>query len=190
MNVGPTLIAARRFEDARGWFAETWSAARLAEAGIDCAFVQDNQSFSARAGTVRGLHFQAPPRAQAKLVRCLRGAIRDHVVDIRKGSPTFGRRLSVTLDAAEGASLFVPAGLAHGFVTLTDETEVAYKVSDLHAPELEGGLAWDDPALGLDRPLTGEAILSDRDRAWPTLAALDSPFADDGVPFVLKRIEA
>lgn len=190
MSAGPTLIAARRFEDARGWFTETWSAARLAAAGIDCAFVQDNQSFSVRAGTVRGLHFQGPPRAQAKLVRCLRGAIRDYVVDIRKGSPTFGRALSVTLDAAEGASLFVPTGVAHGFVTLADETEVAYKVSDVHAPALEGGLAWDDPALGLDWPVGGAAILSDRDRAWPGLDALDSPFEYDGVPFVLNRLEA
>jgi len=182
------LIEPVRHRDARGWFSETYSAERLAPAGVVCAFPQENQSWSSRAGTVRGLHFQRPPKAQAKLVGCLRGRIMDCVVDLRVGSPTFGQSLTVELTEA-GEQLFIPAGFAHGFATLTPDTLVTYKVSVPYDPEAEGGVAWNDPALGIDWPLpsTG-AILSDKDAELGPLAMLDSPFGYDGVPMSLARI--
>ncbi len=182
------LIAARRHEDERGWFSETYSARRLADLGIACGFPQDNQSWSRTAGTVRGLHFQRPPAAQAKLVGCLRGRILDVVVDLRVGSPSFGRSLTVELTDG-GDQLFVPVGFAHGFVTLTDDVTVAYKVSSLYDAGAEGGLAWNDPALGIDWPLVaGRSVVSERDAALPPLALLDSPFAyEGGGPLTLTR---
>lgn len=180
MNGEVILLRTPRYGDARGWFSETWSRARFAVAGIDCDFVQDNQSWSEAQGVVRGLHFQRPPYAQAKLVRCLRGAILDVVVDLRAGAPSFGRAHAVELTAESGDQLFVPPFFAHGFVTLRPGTEVAYKVSAPYAPEHEAGLAWDDPDLEISWPVTADqAILADRDRAWPRLRDLDTPFRGD-----------
>ena len=143
-------------------------------------FVQDNHSVSAAVGTVRGLHFQAPPHAQAKLVRCGRGAIFDVAVDIRRGSPTYGHWVGYTLSAENGAQLYIPAGFAHGFATLEPNSEIIYKCSDYYAPETEGALRWDDPEIGIDWPVTGNAILSEKDTAAPLLADLDSPFTWEG----------
>lgn len=180
MNGTVIRLLTPRHGDARGWFSETWSERRFRAAGVECRFVQDNQSRSEAAGVVRGLHFQHPPFAQAKLVRCLRGAILDVVVDIRAGSPTFGRGLGVELSEANGEQLFIPAGFAHGFATLTPGAEVAYKVSAPYSPEHEGGLAWDDPALDVKWPIARDAAaLSARDQVWPRLDALDTPFTGD-----------
>lgn len=171
------LIVPVRHVDARGSFTETWSAAGFSGVGLDFAVVQENESLSRRRGTVRGLHFQAPPQAQAKLVRVLRGAVLDVAVDLRIGSRDFGRHVAVRLDAESGAALLVPEGFAHGFVTLEPETLVQYKVSRPYAPRCEGGVLWSDPALDIKWGIgPGEAILSDRDRNWPRLAALQSPF--------------
>ncbi|WP_425992849.1 dTDP-4-dehydrorhamnose 3,5-epimerase [Brevundimonas sp. TWP2-3-2] len=182
-HAGVILLAPRRFGDARGWFMETWSAARAATQGIDVDFVQDNHSYSAALGTVRGLHFQTPPNGQAKLVRCLRGAIMDFVVDVRAGSPTYGRWVSAELSADNGYQLFIPVGFAHGFVTLQRDTEIAYKCSDVYAPASDGGVIWNDPDIGIHWPLPADgAVLSDKDRQLPRLVAFDSPFAYDGRP--------
>jgi len=165
------LITPRRFADPRGFFAETFSRRRFAEAGLTAEYVQDNQSLSRPAGTVRGLHFQRPPHAQAKLVRVLRGAILDVAVDIRPGSPTYGRHVTAELSAERGTMIFVPEGFAHGFCTLSADTEVFYKVSRDYAPQHEGGILWNDPALGIGWPVgPADAVLSDRDRKWPTLS--------------------
>lgn len=169
-------IEPRRFGDARGFFAETWSRPKMAEAGIDIDFVQDNHSFSAAAGTVRGLHFQAPPRAQDKLVRCGRGRLWDVAVDIRAGSPTYGHWYGTELSFENGRQLLVPAGFAHGFVTLEPDTEIVYKCSDTYAPETEGALLWNDPDLAIDWPLPGEPVLSEKDAAAPRFAGFESPF--------------
>lgn len=172
--------------DDRGWFCETFSSARMAAIGIEASFVQDNQSWSRRRGTVRGLHFQRPPAAQAKLVSCLRGRILDIVVDLRTGSPTFGHHLAIEL-GENGDQIFIPEGFAHGFVTLTDDVLLSYKVSRLFDPGLDSGVAWDDPDLAIAWPLHGtEPILSERDRALPRLSVLESPFAYGGEgPMVL-----
>ena len=164
------LITPRRHGDARGWFAETWSRRAFEAAGLDLDFVQDNQSFNAETGTVRGLHFQMAPHPQTKLVRCLRGAILDVAVDVRPGSPTFGKWVSATLSAEGGEQLLVPRGFAHGFCTLTDNCEIAYKVDGLYAPQTEGGVLWNDPDLAIDWPVTADrAILSDKDKVLPRL---------------------
>lgn len=177
------LIKAPRFGDARGWFSETYSDRRAKAAGIDVSFVQDNQSFSATTGTVRALHFQRPPHAQAKLVRCVRGSLMDYVVDIRRGSPSFGKWVGAKLTAEGGEQIFVPVGFAHGFVTLEADVEVAYKVTDFYSPDCEGGIVWNDPSIGIDWPLPESgAVLSDKDKVLPTLAEFDSPFEYDGVP--------
>ena len=153
---------------------ETYQADRFRELGVAADFVQDNEAGSARAGTIRGLHFQKPPHAQAKLVRVLRGAIFDVAVDIRAGSPTFGQHVGAELSADNWRQLLVPAGFAHGFVTLTDNCAVLYKVTADYAPQSEGGLAWNDPALGIDWPLPASEIVTNaRDGAWPTLAELE-----------------
>ena len=142
--------------------------------------MQDNHSLSRRRGTVRGLHFQVPPRAQAKLVRVLAGRIFDVVVDLRRASPAYGRHVAFELSAANGDQLFVPAGLAHGFCTLEEDTEVLYKVSAYYSRDHDRGLRWDDPALGIAWPVAaGEAVLSDRDRRHPTLADLPDYFAEE-----------
>ncbi len=167
---GPLLIVPRVFRDGRGFFLETWSERDLAALGVAERFVQDSQSLSAAAGTVRGMHFQLPPRAQAKLVRVLRGAVLDVVVDLRRGSPTYGRHAAVGLSAADARQVYVPAGFAHGFCTLEPGTEVAYKASEYYDPGLERGVAWDDPDLALPWPVAaGRAVLSDKDRKLPRL---------------------
>jgi len=172
-------IIPQRFTDGRGFFAETYHQAKLADLGIDVNFVQDNHSLSAKAGTVRGLHFQAAPHAQAKLVRCGRGAIFDVAVDIRRGSPSFGKWVGTELSADNGHQILIPAGFAHGFVTLQPDSEIIYKCSDYYAPEFEGTLRWNDPAIGIDWPLSGRAALNERDANAPLLADLKSPFTWD-----------
>lgn len=177
---GVVILTPRRFGDDRGFFSETFSDAAFRGRISDVTFVQDNHSRSAAVGTIRGLHFQAPPRAQGKLVRVTRGAVVDVAVDIRRGSPTYGRHVRVELSEENWRQLWVPPGFAHGFCTLRPGTEVQYKVTDLYAPETEGGLAWDDPGLRIDWGIDTDAVeptLSDRDRRWPGLADLDSPFA-------------
>jgi len=170
----------RRHGDQRGFFAETYSQRAYAALGVDAAFVQDNHSVSAAVGTVRGLHFQAPPAAQAKLVRCGRGAIFDVAVDIRRGSPTYGRWSGYTLSAENGAQLYIPVGFAHGFATLEPDSEIIYKCSDYYAPETEGALRWDDPDIGIKWPLTSAPVLSKKDAAAPLLACFNSPFTFEG----------
>jgi dTDP-4-dehydrorhamnose 3,5-epimerase len=163
------LIEPRRFGDERGFFSETYSRRALAEAGFDHEFVQDNHSRSGRKGTVRGLHFQIPPHAQDKLLRVVRGAIFDVAVDLRPESPSFGRHVGAELSAENFRQLLVPAGFAHGFMTLTDDAEVLYKVTGYYAPEAERGLRWNDPALGIDWPLeAGEVTVNARDATWPS----------------------
>jgi dTDP-4-dehydrorhamnose 3,5-epimerase len=169
---GIVLVRPRRFEDERGSFCETYREDVWAQAGIAPRFVQDNTAWSRRAGTVRGLHFQAPPHAQAKLVRVVRGRIFDVVVDLRQDSPTYRRWESFELDAAGRWQLFVPRGFAHGYMTLEDDTEVAYKVDDFYAPDFEMGIRWDDPALGIRWPQL-PAIVSLKDTLLPQLAEGD-----------------
>ncbi len=167
----------RRFGDARGFFTETWSAARMAAAGLDIAFVQDNHSYSAAAGTVRGLHYQAPPAAQAKLVRVARGAVLDVAVDVRRGSPTYGRWVSEELSAENGVQLLVPRGFLHGFVTLVPDTDVLYKVDAPYAPDCDGAVRFDDPDLGIDWGIDpAGAVLSDKDAAAPLFRNFVTPF--------------
>lgn len=163
--------------DGRGFFSEVYNARAFAKAGIDAAFVQDNHSLSGPVGTVRGLHFQVPPHAQAKLVRVPKGRILDVAVDIRAGSPTYGAHVAVELSAEAWNQLFVPVGFAHGFCTLEPDTEVVYKVSAYYAPDHDRGLLWNDPALGIDWPVRAdEAVLSDKDRQHPPLADLPAYF--------------
>ncbi|GJE56889.1 dTDP-4-dehydrorhamnose 3,5-epimerase [Methylobacterium thuringiense] len=170
-------VIPKRHGDERGWFSEVFRVDQLAEGGITSAFVQDNQSFSAPAGTLRGLHFQTPPAAQAKLVRVLAGAILDVAVDIRHGSPTFGRYVAVRLDAETGEQLFVPHGFAHGFCTLEPNTMVAYKVDAYYSPANDRSIAWNDPDIGIDWPVSeAEAILSGKDKTAPRLASLEKLF--------------
>ena len=175
---GVVILTPARFGDARGFFSETWSRKRLAEVGIDLDFVQDNHSVSARAGTLRGLHFQSPPHAQAKLVRCGRGVLWDVAVDIRAGSPTYGHWVGVELSAANGRQLLIPAGFLHGFVTRTDETEIVYKCSDYYAPECDGAVAWN--SVGIDWGLTGAPVLSAKDAAAVAFADFKTPFTWEG----------
>jgi dTDP-4-dehydrorhamnose 3,5-epimerase len=171
------VLTPRRFGDHRGYFCETWSAPRMAAAGLDFAFVQDNESLSARAGTLRGLHYQAPPFAQAKLVRVAQGAIRDVAVDVRRGSPTYGRWVAEEISAENGAQILVPRGFLHGFVTLTEDTLVIYKVDNPYDAASDGGVAWSDPDLGVDWELPPEAaVLSDKDRGQPAFRDWISPF--------------
>jgi dTDP-4-dehydrorhamnose 3,5-epimerase len=170
---GVLVLQPRTFADVRGSFTETYSRKTLAALGIAAEFVQDNQSFSVKAGTVRGLHLQVEPHAQGKLVRVLRGRILDVVVDVRPGSPTLHRHFAVELSASEGTQIWVPTGFAHGFCTLEPDTEVLYKVTDFYDPKAERSIRWDDPALGIRWPVTAaEATLSDKDRVAPPLAAL------------------
>ena len=167
-------ITPARFGDARGFFTESWSRQAMAEAGYDLDFVQDNHSYSAAAGVLRGLHYQTPPQAQDKLLRVTRGSAFDVAVDIRRGSPDFGRWVSVLLTADKGNQILVPRGYAHGFVTLEPDTEVQYKVTAPYSPANDRAVRFDDPAIGIDWPLAGDALtLSDKDRAAPLLADAD-----------------
>ena len=161
----------RRLEDDRGFFSEVWRDEWLAEAGLDVRFVQDNHSFSRARGVLRGMHYQLPPAAQDKLVRVARGAIFDVALDIRSGSPTFGRWVGAHLSASEWNQLFVPKGFAHGFVTLEDDTEVLYKTSAPYVPELDRAIRFDDPQIGIDWPVAPQEVqLSAKDASAPNLA--------------------
>jgi len=165
------LVEPSRFGDARGFFSEVWKRSALAAQGLDVRFVQDNHSLSRGVGVLRGLHFQRAPYAQGKLVRVLRGRIFDIAVDLREGSPTYLQTVAAELSAENWQQLWIPRGFAHGFLTLEPETEVFYKVDAEYHREADGGIAWDDPALGIDWPLPpGGPILSDKDRAAPRLA--------------------
>jgi len=176
---GVKLIQPVRHGDARGYFSEVFREDVLASHGIAMRFVQENHSLSAAPGVVRGLHFQIPPMAQAKLLRVVAGAILDVAVDIRRGSPCFGRHVAVVLSAAEGNQLFVPEGFAHGFCTLEPDSQLIYKVNRYYSPECDRGLLWNDPALGIDWRLGGRApILSDKDRSHPLLGDLPAYFGD------------
>ncbi|WP_183487117.1 dTDP-4-dehydrorhamnose 3,5-epimerase [Martelella radicis] len=175
---GLMLLAPRRFGDERGFFSESWNRKTLSDIGIEIDFVQDNHSLSSAVGTVRGLHFQAPPHAQAKLVRCGHGRLFDVVVDARKGSPTFGRWYGVELSFENGRQLLVPEGFLHGFMTLEPDTEIIYKCSDYYAPECDGAVRFDDPDIGIDWPLKDiEFTVSAKDREAPSFAAFDNPFS-------------
>ena len=171
------LISPRQFSDPRGTFSEVYNRAVLAVHGIDIDFVQDNQSLSHATGTVRGLHFQTPPFAQAKLVRVIRGRIFDVAVDMRISSATYGRHVAVELSAENRRQLLVPVGFAHGFCTLEPDTEVIYKVSAPYAPEHDAGVLWNDPDLGIPWPVeAGRAVLSEKDARLPRFSEMQSPF--------------
>lgn len=175
---GVFVISPRRFGDARGWFSETWNKVALSEAGVALPeFLQDNHSYSAPRHTLRGLHYQRPPRAQDKLVRCSRGAILDVAVDVRAGSLTYGQHVAVELSAETGAQLFVPKGFLHGFLTLTEECEVQYKCSDIYAPDCDGAVRWDSAGIdwGTDAP-----VLSDKDAQAPAFSDFQTPFSIEG----------
>jgi dTDP-4-dehydrorhamnose 3,5-epimerase len=179
----PRIISLRRHIDERGWFSEIFREKRLREIGISVHFIQDNLSISTRAGTLRGLHFQRPPAAQAKLVTVLRGRILDVAVDVRAGSPTFGKHVSAEISAETGRQLYVPAGFAHGFVALENDVIVMYKVSSYYSATHDGGIRFSDPDIGFPWPFEDEAmLLSERDRRLPLLRELASPFAYDGHP--------
>lgn len=174
---GVKLITPRKFGDARGFFSETYNRRALAAAGIDCEFIQDNQSLSAESGTVRGLHFQTAPYAQAKLVRVVRGRILDVAVDMRRASPTFGRHVAAELSGENWSQLFVPVGFAHGFCTLEPNTEVLYKVDGYYAPEHDAGVLWSDPDLAISWPVAADrAVLSVKDSALPRFKDVPAAF--------------
>ncbi|MEM9971745.1 MAG: dTDP-4-dehydrorhamnose 3,5-epimerase [Pseudomonadota bacterium] len=171
---GVMILEPKRFGDARGFFCETWNAKTMAKSGLNVDFVQDNHSRSAAVGTLRGLHFQAPPHAQAKLVRCGRGCLFDVAVDVRKGSPTYGKWFGIELSFDNGLQLLIPEGFLHGFVTREPDTEIVYKCSDFYSPEADGAVRWD--SCGIDWGLTGDPVLSDKDAAAPGLNDFRSPF--------------
>ncbi len=172
------ILEPKKFGDERGFFSETYNSAALSAAGIDETFVQDNHSLSREVGVVRGLHFQTPPYAQAKLLRVVRGAVFDVVVDLRRESPTYKQHVSWVISAKDWNQIFVPVGFAHGFCTLEPDTEVLYKVSALYAPDHEGGIQWNDPELGIDWPVDpAKAVLSEKDRAWPRLSEIAASLA-------------
>ena len=176
---GVLILTPRRFGDDRGFFSEVWNRETLKAQGIDLDFVQDNHSLSRRTGTVRGLHFQAPPHAQDKLVRAGAGVVFDVAVDIRRGSPTYGRWVGVELSAENGRQLLIPKGFLHGFVTRSPEAELLYKCTDVYSPSCDGAVRFD--SLGIDWGLDpASAILSDKDRAAPAFADFESPFVYEG----------
>lgn len=172
---GLLILQPKRHGDARGWFSEVYSRPTLESVGIALDFVQDNHSMSGPIGTLRGLHYQRPPFAQDKLVRCTRGVIFDVAVDVRAGSPTYGRWFGIELSAENGLQLLVPIGFLHGFVTRSEGAEVQYKVTAPYSAECDGGIAWDDPDIGIDWGLTAP-VLSAKDANAPRLAAFNSPF--------------
>ncbi len=175
---GVVIITPNKLGDSRGYFMETYRQAEFkAEVG-SFAFVQDNCSYSAQSGTVRGLHFQINPRAQGKLVSCVAGSLLDAAVDIRYGSPTYGQFVTAELSAQNARQLWIPPGFAHGFCTLEPDTVISYKVTDYYCPEYECGLLWSDPEIAIDWPVKADvAILSDKDRTLPRLADLHLTFA-------------
>ena len=166
---GVLILEPKVFGDARGWFMESWSKKKMEDAGIFVDFVQDNHSFSAEKGTLRGLHYQLNPMAQAKLLRASRGTIFDVAVDIRRGSPTYAKWVGIELSAENHRQLFIPRGFAHGFITLTNDVEVLYKADNLYAPEYDGNIRWDDPEIGIKWPIA-PVVLSEKDAAAPALA--------------------
>ena len=166
---GVRILEPQVFGDARGWFMESWSKKKMEDAGITVDFVQDNHSFSAQKGTLRGLHYQLNPMAQAKLLRVSRGAIFDVAVDIRRGSPTYAKWVGVELSAENARQLFIPRGFAHGFITLTDDVEVQYKADNFYAPTCDGNIRWDDPEIGVAWPLA-PVVLSEKDAKAPLLS--------------------
>ena len=179
----PRIIAPNRHVDGRGWFSETYHGQRLREIGITCRFVQDNMSSSERAGTLRGLHFQLPPAAQAKLVSVVRGRILDVAVDIRRGSPTFGKHVSTELSGETGRQLYIPVGFAHGYLTLEDDVVVMYKASEYYTPAHDSGIRWNDPDIAMPWPFkAADIIISEKDRRLPFLKEFASPFEYDGHP--------
>jgi dTDP-4-dehydrorhamnose 3,5-epimerase len=171
------LIVPKRFSDSRGYFFEAWRDNLFRQEVADFTFVQENQSMSAKRGTLRGLHFQKPPAEQGKMVRVLRGSVFDVAVDIRRGSPAYGRHVAVTLNAADGAQLWVPPGFLHGFCALEDNTEVLYKVTSYYSAAHDSGVLWSDPSLGIEWPVSHDAVLlSDKDQRHPVLADLPDFF--------------
>jgi dTDP-4-dehydrorhamnose 3,5-epimerase len=179
---GVRILMARRLGDERGFFAETWNRDRFHDAGIDVEWVQENHALSAAVGTVRGFHYQVAPAGQAKLIRVVRGAALDMALDLRRGSPTFGRHVAVELSAANFRQLLIPVGFAHAYCTLEPDTEILYKVDHVYTPDTERGIRWDDPALGIDWPVRPEnAVLSDKDRGLPMLA--DQPDLFEHIDF-------
>lgn len=181
---GVLMLRPQKFGDERGFFSETFNEKRFAEIGINGPFVQDNHSFSASKNVLRGLHFQSPPYAQGKLVRVLRGSVQDVAVDIRKGSPTFGRHVSVILSAENWNQIWLPKGFAHGFCTLEENTEFVYKVTDYYAPDHDLGIAWDDADLNIPWKLSdgGEPILSQKDQVQPAFKDLPDYFHYEAAP--------
>lgn len=178
---GVLLLTPRRFEDARGFFSESWNKRVMADLGLDFNWVQDNHSLSKEPGTVRGLHFQAPPHAQDKLVRCGRGALFDVAVDVRRGSPTYGQWVGYELSSQNGRQLLVPKGFLHGFATCVPDTEVVYKCSDYYNAESDGAVRFDCPEIGIDWNLDDlEPVLSPKDSSAPGLKAFHSPFEYEG----------
>jgi len=163
---GAFLIQPELIEDERGFFARTWSQREFAERGLNSKLTEGNISFNKKKGTLRGMHYQAPPHGQAKLVRCTRGSIYDMIIDLRSSSTTFKEWLGVELTASNHLMLYIPENFAHGYQTLEDETEIAYQVSGAYAPESERGVRWDDPAFGINWPLT-VTIINERDRTYP-----------------------
>jgi dTDP-4-dehydrorhamnose 3,5-epimerase len=171
------LLRPTKHGDQRGFFSEVFRADLLAQLGVVTPFVQDNHAYSAERGVLRGLHYQAPPSAQGKLVRCDRGAILDVAVDIRHGSPTFGRHVSAEISAANWTQIWVPPGFAHGYVTLEPDTEVLYKVTAYYDPSADAGVAWNDPDLAIDWAFSpSDTILSAKDQRHPTLAQAPAAF--------------
>jgi dTDP-4-dehydrorhamnose 3,5-epimerase len=185
----PLVFVPKRHIDDRGWFSETLHLQRLRDLGINHPFVQENQSSSKRASTLRGLHFQRPPAAQAKLVSVVRGRILDVAVDIRRGSPSYGNYVSIELSAAVGEQLYIPTGFAHGFITLEDDVVVMYKTSAYYAPSHEGGICWNDPDIGFSWPYKDtDTIISDKDGRLPRLKDIDSPFPYEGQPLTALTV--
>lgn len=178
---GVMLLEPKRFGDDRGWFSESWNAEVMTGLGIDVHWVQDNHSYSAEIGVLRGLHYQSPPHAQDKLVRCTRGAIFDVAVDFRTGSPTYLQWTACELSAENGHQLFVPKGFLHGFQTLEADCEVQYKCSDFYAPDCDGSIRWDDPDIGVEWPEVSDRVLSAKDVNAPFAAEVKSPFQWDEV---------
>jgi dTDP-4-dehydrorhamnose 3,5-epimerase len=178
---GVVVVTPRRIGDTRGFFSEVYNRKSFAALGIDVEFVQDNHSMSCEVGVVRGLHFQAPPHAQAKLVRVGAGRVLDVAVDIRRGSPSYGKWVGVELSAEAGNQLFIPAGFLHGFAVLEPNSELLYKCSDFYAPDCDGAVRFDDPDIGIDWGIDlSRAILSDKDARAPLLKDFSSPFDYEG----------
>ncbi|ACT57392.1 dTDP-4-dehydrorhamnose 3,5-epimerase [Candidatus Liberibacter asiaticus] len=192
MNINPVrILKTRKFEDSRGWFSQTYSSKLLKELGLQDVFVQDNHSFSFDCGTIRGLHFQRPPYAQAKLVRCIAGRIFDIAVDIRRNSPTYGCWVSLEISANNGLQIYIPTGFAHGFMTLEMNTEVIYKVTDFYSVEHDSGVAWQDKSIDITWPLLDTILpsVSEKDQNLPFLNQIDSPFEYDGLPLLSLNME-